>query len=605
MIGRGLQRLEPSYDHLVVDSAAGLSRQTVAFCRSVRYVAPRHHTRRHGDDRCVRLPQGVRGSARPRGSLVRCRTSWSTERRARRRRSRLPAGSRTSSGSSSARRSSCSPCPSTTARPSGRSSVGAPSSTANPIPICPAPSRSSRARRPRARRSGTRAAGAGDDESRRPGRRPAPFEEAARRRAAPSPAGRPCRRDAEDTSAEVTRRRAGLLTRRHSRRDLLLRLMAGQIPPEPAPSPFPLLASPRALRRADGAGAIRATATARASWRLGPDTGSEQIPGRPATAEAARRPSLPRAPEAYTQGSASPMTDPDLQTAIDDLVRRALAEDLGLPVTSETNADELVQRDLTTRTAVPEGARGWATLVAKQSGVFAGGGRPGARFQLLDPTSRWRRDRRRRARGSRGHRPHRQGRCARTARCGADRPQHRPAHVGCRFADAARGRHGSRDVRSHLGHAQDDAGTRMLDKYAVRVGGGTNHRIGLFDEVMVKENHVGAQVSLRRRGARRHPQRRGGRGHDHPRGTGRRGGGGRRARGRRRRPARQHERRVAQRLDLAGLRVDSRVAEDGERGRSRLPAASPRRPPGGGRQQRRRPYLHGCAHPPRSRPARS
>lgn len=31
MIGRGLQRLEPRYDHLVVDSAAGLSRQTVAF----------------------------------------------------------------------------------------------------------------------------------------------------------------------------------------------------------------------------------------------------------------------------------------------------------------------------------------------------------------------------------------------------------------------------------------------------------------------------------------------------------------------------------------------------------------------------------------------
>lgn len=31
MIGRGLSRLEPEYDHLVVDSAAGLSRQTVAF----------------------------------------------------------------------------------------------------------------------------------------------------------------------------------------------------------------------------------------------------------------------------------------------------------------------------------------------------------------------------------------------------------------------------------------------------------------------------------------------------------------------------------------------------------------------------------------------
>lgn len=31
MIGRGLSRLEPNYDHLVIDSAAGLSRQTVAF----------------------------------------------------------------------------------------------------------------------------------------------------------------------------------------------------------------------------------------------------------------------------------------------------------------------------------------------------------------------------------------------------------------------------------------------------------------------------------------------------------------------------------------------------------------------------------------------
>src|SRR6478609_7307852 len=31
---------------------------------------------------------------------------------------------------------------------------------------------------------------------------------------------------------------------------------------------------------------------------------------------------------------------------------------------------------------------------------------------------------------------------------------------------------------------------RRFDKYAVRCGGGENHRFGLFDEVMVKENHV-------------------------------------------------------------------------------------------------------------------
>ena len=84
------------------------------------------------------------------------------------------------------------------------------------------------------------------------------------------------------------------------------------------------------------------------------------------------------------------MTDPDLQTAIDDLVRRALAEDLGLPVTSETSAAELVQRDLTTRTAVPEGSRGRATLIAKESGVFAGGGAFERACSSSIPPRRWR-----------------------------------------------------------------------------------------------------------------------------------------------------------------------------------------------------------------------
>lgn len=33
-------------------------------------------------------------------------------------------------------------------------------------------------------------------------------------------------------------------------------------------------------------------------------------------------------------------------------------------------------------------------------------------------------------------------------------------------------------------------GMRLVDKYAVRVGGGHNHRIGLYDGVMVKDNHI-------------------------------------------------------------------------------------------------------------------
>ena len=39
-------------------------------------------------------------------------------------------------------------------------------------------------------------------------------------------------------------------------------------------------------------------------------------------------------------------------------------------------------------------------------------------------------------------------------------------------------------------------GLRQAQKYAVRCGGGTNHRIGLFDTVMLKENHIRAAGSL-------------------------------------------------------------------------------------------------------------
>jgi nicotinate-nucleotide pyrophosphorylase (carboxylating) len=33
-------------------------------------------------------------------------------------------------------------------------------------------------------------------------------------------------------------------------------------------------------------------------------------------------------------------------------------------------------------------------------------------------------------------------------------------------------------------------GMRMLDKYAVKIGGGENHRIGLYDMILIKDNHI-------------------------------------------------------------------------------------------------------------------
>ncbi len=40
-------------------------------------------------------------------------------------------------------------------------------------------------------------------------------------------------------------------------------------------------------------------------------------------------------------------------------------------------------------------------------------------------------------------------------------------------------------------------GLRLAEKYAVRCGGGYNHRLGLYDEFLIKENHIAALGSLK------------------------------------------------------------------------------------------------------------
>ena len=61
------------------------------------------------------------------------------------------------------------------------------------------------------------------------------------------------------------------------------------------------------------------------------------------------------------------------------------------------------------------------------------------------------------------------------------------ATVTRRFVDAVAGtRARILDTRKTL------PGWRMLQKYAVRAGGGTNHRMGLYDGVLIKDNHLAA-----------------------------------------------------------------------------------------------------------------
>ena len=72
-----------------------------------------------------------------------------------------------------------------------------------------------------------------------------------------------------------------------------------------------------------------------------------------------------------------------------------------------------------------------------------------------------------------------------------------------RFVDASGGRIVILDTR------KTTPTLRALEKYAVVAGGGTNHRSGLFDAILIKDNHVrlaggvGAAVALARRSAQR------------------------------------------------------------------------------------------------------
>jgi nicotinate-nucleotide pyrophosphorylase (carboxylating) len=59
-----------------------------------------------------------------------------------------------------------------------------------------------------------------------------------------------------------------------------------------------------------------------------------------------------------------------------------------------------------------------------------------------------------------------------------------------RYVDAVAGTHAQIvDTRKTL------PGWRRLEKYAVRAGGGANHRIGLFDAVLIKDNHLAAWLA--------------------------------------------------------------------------------------------------------------
>ncbi len=160
-----------------------------------------------------------------------------------------------------------------------------------------------------------------------------------------------------------------------------------------------------------------------------------------------------------------------------EIVRRALAEDLGWG-------------DVTTEATVPSDLRARGIILAKSRCIIAGLDVAAEVFQQLDPGCAF--DRRRK-----------DGDCCEpgdvvaevrggaAAMLTAERTALNflqrlsgIATITRRFVDAASGRITVLDTR------KTTPTLRALEKYAVRAGSGTNHRAGLDDGILIKDNHI-------------------------------------------------------------------------------------------------------------------
>jgi nicotinate-nucleotide pyrophosphorylase (carboxylating) len=160
-----------------------------------------------------------------------------------------------------------------------------------------------------------------------------------------------------------------------------------------------------------------------------------------------------------------------------ELVRRALAEDLGWG-------------DVTTEATVPPGQRARGILVAKSSCVLAGLDIAAEAFRQLDPGVSFtalRKDGERCDPGTSVGEVRGAAAAMLTAERTALNFLQRLSGIATmtrRFVDAADSRIKVLDTR------KTTPTLRALEKYAVRAGGGVNHRRGLDDAILIKDNHI-------------------------------------------------------------------------------------------------------------------
>ncbi|EAQ36329.1 Nicotinate-nucleotide pyrophosphorylase [Nitrobacter sp. Nb-311A] len=170
---------------------------------------------------------------------------------------------------------------------------------------------------------------------------------------------------------------------------------------------------------------------------------------------------------------------------IEPLVRMALLEDVGRA------------GDLTTDAIVPVGHRATILIVARQHGTVAGLELARLAFELLDPAIQM-------------HAEHEDGATVEPGEViatlsgrarGILTAERVALNFLCRLSGIATATasivaavqgHGTKIVCTR----KTTPGLRAVEKYAVRAGGGSNHRFGLDDAVLIKDNHIAIAGSV-------------------------------------------------------------------------------------------------------------
>jgi len=173
----------------------------------------------------------------------------------------------------------------------------------------------------------------------------------------------------------------------------------------------------------------------------------------------------------------------DWQAVVREAAARAVGEDVG-------------PDDVTSRILIAEGVKATGFLVAREPCVLAGMDVAEAVFREMDGELKWRALAQDGERILAGRKVAEVTGSARSIlsgeRCALNFIQ-RLSGVATLTADYVRQTKGT--GAKILDTRKTTPGLRALERQAVRLGGGTNHRTGLYDGILVKENHLGL-VSL-------------------------------------------------------------------------------------------------------------